>query len=108
MISDNLKRQDIWWRMVNAYVPNLRPTGGDNYIGTCPHPDHDDKVPSFSVHEFDMVFHCFGSSCDWSGNAVDFAKHFGEDPKPFYSDGYKSNKPLINSRITAIKNNINN
>jgi hypothetical protein len=112
MISDNLKRQDIWWRMVNAYVPNLRPTGGDNYIGTCPHPDHDDKVPSFSVHEFDMVFHCFGSSCDWSGNAVDFAKQFGNDPKPFYvltAKGYHipkkgfapSNKPVNSQNIAG-------
>ena len=112
MISDNLKRQDIWWRMVNAYVPNLRPTGDGNYIGTCPHPDHDDKVPSFSVHELDMVFNCFGGSCGWQGNAVDFAKQFGNDPKPFYvltAKGYHipkkgfapSNKPVNSQNIAG-------
>jgi len=98
MITDNLGVQDLWWRMVNAYVPNLKPSGGGNYIGRCPHPDHDDRKPSFSVHEFDRVFNCF--SCGWKGDAADFAKQFGNDPKPFYrgkgfAPNTSSNRPNI-------------
>lgn len=101
MISDNLGVQDLWWRMVNAYVPNLKPSGGGNYIGSCPHPDHDDRKPSFSVHEFDRVFNCF--SCPFKGDAVDFAKQFGNDPKPFYRG--KGFAPNTSSNRTNIGGN---
>ena len=95
MITDNLGVQDLWWRMVNAYVPNLKLSGGGNYIGRCPHPDHDDTKPSFSVHELDRVFNCF--SCGWKGDAAHFAEVVGVDPKPFYrGKGFAtSNKPVI-------------
>ena len=98
MITNNLGVQDLWWRMVNAYVPNLKLSGGGNYIGRCPHPDHDDTKPSFSVHELDRVFNCF--SCGWKGDAAHFAEVVGVDPKPFYrgkgfAPNTSSNRPNI-------------
>ena len=38
---------------------------GDEYVGRCPIPDHDDSSPSFTVNESKNVWHCFG--CDRMG-----------------------------------------
>jgi len=73
---------------------NIKATGKDQFIARCPFPLHEDRIPSFS---FDRkgLYRCHG--CGRKGNAVDFAKHFGEDPKPFYSDDYKKPNGLINN-----------
>ena len=92
--------------LFERHCTNIKATGKDQFIARCPFPPHEDRNPSFSFNN-EGLYKCHSKKCGEEGNAVDFAKHFGEDPKPFYSDGYKSNKPLINSRITAIKNNIN-
>jgi len=99
MITDNLGVQDLWWRMVNAYVPNLKPSGGGNYIGRCPHPDHDDPKPSFSVHELKRVFKCFG--CGWEGDSYQFAREFNMSHANIYLDspvknGVSSSHPTPN------------
>ena len=41
---------------------------GKVYMGRCPHPDHEDKNPSFYVYP-DSRFYCYG--CGWHGDAVD-------------------------------------
>jgi len=85
--------------LFEKHVNKIRQSGNNNYVGLCPY--HDDNKSSFS---FEVTnggqFICF--ACDETGNAIKFAKAMGEDPKPFYSDDYKTHKPLINSRVTAI------
>ncbi len=46
----------------------MSPSGGA-YVGRCPHPDHEDKNPSFNVYA-DGRFRCYG--CGWHGDAADF------------------------------------
>ena len=43
-------------------------------MGRCPFPDHKEKTPSFSVSEFQGLYHCFG--CKKSGNVFTFLKEF--------------------------------
>jgi len=85
--------------LFEKHVNKIRQSGNNNYVGLCPY--HDDNKSSFS---FEVTnggqFICF--ACDETGNAIKFAKAMGEDPKPFYSDDYKTHRPLINSRVTAI------
>jgi hypothetical protein len=89
--------------MVNAHINNLKPSSGGNYIGNCPHPDHDDRHPSFSVHELDRVFNCF--ACGFKGDAVDFAKQFNYDPKPYYrKQGFATSKTGSKSKNIAGNN----
>ena len=68
--------------------------GNDKFTARCPFPLHEDKNPSFSFNRKGL-YRCHG--CGEEGNAVVFAKHFGEDPKPFYSDDYKKPNGLINN-----------
>ena len=40
---------------------------GNWHIGLCPHPDHNDKTPSFTIKEWpngNMTWHCFGCNQD--------------------------------------------
>jgi DNA primase len=41
---------------------------GRAYVGRCPHPDHEDRSPSFHVYP-DRRFHCYG--CGWRGDVTD-------------------------------------
>lgn len=43
-------------------------------MGRCPFPDHQEKTPSFSVSEFQGLYHCFG--CKKSGNAFSFLRDY--------------------------------
>lgn len=45
----------------------LRPSG-KAYVGRCPHPDHEDRDPSFHVYP-DGRFCCYG--CGWRGDVTD-------------------------------------
>jgi len=75
--------------LFKRHIPNLKHTkSGDNYLGLCPF--HPDTNPSFSCNFETGFYNCFG--CQKNGNAISFAKHFGEDPTPYYTDGYKSVK----------------
>jgi len=67
-------------------------TTGNQVSGYCPF--HQDSNPSFSYHITDGLWKCF-SGCG-EGDAADYAKRKGLDPKPYYrgvsnvSNGVKS------------------
>jgi len=42
---------------------------GDALKGHCPHPDHEDKDPSFYVYPEEARFYCYG--CRWHGDVTD-------------------------------------
>jgi DNA primase len=55
--------------LLGKYLPgrSLRPSGGSNYLTTCPfHKGGQEKKPSFSVNVDKGVFHCF--TCHESGS----------------------------------------
>ncbi len=62
-----LKQQADIVRIVGEYV-QLRKSGAQNYSGICPF--HNEKSPSFSVHQSRQFFHCFG--CGVSGDVFTF------------------------------------
>lgn len=62
-----LKQQADIVRVIGEYV-QLRKSGAQNYSGLCPF--HNEKSPSFSVHQSRQFFHCFG--CGVSGDVFTF------------------------------------
>jgi DNA primase len=62
-----LKQQADIVRIIGEYV-QLRKSGAQNYSGICPF--HNEKSPSFSVHQSRQFFHCFG--CGVSGDVFTF------------------------------------
>lgn len=74
----------------------IKTSGGSQYTALCPF--HDDTHHSFSFNTQTTQYYCH--TCDAKGNAVKFAKQFGENPKPFYSKDYK---PVKNGSITVVK-----
>jgi len=69
-------------------VKNIKQGSGGEYMGLCPF--HNEKKSSFSFNvRLGGVYNCKSGRCNAEGNAVKFAKHFGIDPVPFYSDKYK-------------------
>jgi DNA primase len=63
----DLKQQADIVRIIGEYV-QLRKSGAQNYSGICPF--HNEKSPSFSVHQSRQFFHCFG--CGVSGDVFTF------------------------------------
>ncbi len=63
----DLKQQADIVRIIGEYV-QLRKSGSQNYSGICPF--HNEKSPSFSVHQSRQFFHCFG--CGVSGDVFTF------------------------------------
>lgn len=49
-------------------LTELRPSGNSR-LGRCPHPDHEDRNPSFHVY-LDGRFRCYG--CGWHSDVTDF------------------------------------
>ena len=47
---------------------------GNQHMGLCPFPDHNEKSPSFSVSEDKQLYHCFG--CKKSGNIFTFLETY--------------------------------
>lgn len=47
---------------------------GDQHMGLCPFPDHNEKTGSFSVSESKQLYHCFG--CKKSGNIFTFLESY--------------------------------
>jgi KaiC/GvpD/RAD55 family RecA-like ATPase/5S rRNA maturation endonuclease (ribonuclease M5) len=84
-------------QMCESNILNLKKSSGDNYKGTCPSGNHNDRNPSWSINIHTSEHHCF--SCDFKGNGVTLAKHLDLDPKPFYTDDYKHNQTLKNGHI---------
>ena len=64
-----LKQQADIVRIIGEYV-QLRKSGAQNYSGLCPF--HNEKSPSFSVHQSRQFFHCFG--CGVSGDVFSFVQ----------------------------------
>lgn len=61
--------------LFSKYVRNIKKASKPgNWVGLCPF--HDEKTPSFYFDE-EGLYHCFG--CDSKGNAITFAKAFGEE-----------------------------
>jgi hypothetical protein len=71
--------------LFERHCRSVKSTGSNQYVALCPL--HDDSHHSFSFNTTSTQYYCF--ACGEKGNAVKFAKHFGEDPKPFYSDDYR-------------------
>lgn len=63
----DLKQQADIVRVIGEYI-QLRKAGAQNYSGLCPF--HNEKSPSFSVHQSRQFFHCFG--CGVSGDVFSF------------------------------------
>ena len=64
-IDEIIEKNDIG-DVIGEYVKLERK--GSGYSGLCPF--HNEKTPSFSVHEGKQIFKCFG--CGKGGNVVNF------------------------------------
>jgi DNA primase len=64
-----LKQQADIVRVIGDYV-KLKKAGAQNFSGLCPF--HNEKTPSFSVHQTRQFFHCFG--CGVSGDVFSFVQ----------------------------------
>lgn len=91
---DHSQMSDVL-NMFNRHCNKMQKLSGSQYIALCPF--HDDTKRSFSFNE-EGLYNC--KACGVSGNAVKFAKHFNENPKPFYSDDYQS---PIKNRYKSVK-----
>jgi DNA primase len=56
--------------VIDARVPLVK--RGANYLARCPF--HNEKTPSFTVHQDRQFYHCFG--CKASGNAISFLMEY--------------------------------
>lgn len=65
-IFEKLRGEVDLAQLAGCYA-ELRPSGRAS-VGRCPHPDHEDRSPSFYVYA-DRHFHCYG--CRWHGDVVD-------------------------------------
>tara|TARA_B110000116_G_scaffold83989_1_gene73137 strand:- start:240 stop:2162 length:1923 start_codon:yes stop_codon:yes gene_type:complete len=79
------------------HLDGFKQTKGNQYIGCCVW--HDDTKPSLSINVSTGQYKCF--SCDAKGNAIEFCKHQGIDPSPYYSEEYKRNEGNVNK--TTVK-----
>lgn len=64
-VEEVRQRSDIV-DVIGSYV-HLQKKGA-NYMGLCPF--HNEKSPSFSVHQGKQMYHCFG--CGVGGNVFTF------------------------------------
>ena len=64
-----LKQQTDIVRIIGDYV-KLKKAGAQNFSGICPF--HNEKTPSFSVHQTRQFYHCFG--CGVSGDVFSFVQ----------------------------------
>ncbi|MBZ5648336.1 MAG: DNA primase [Acidobacteriia bacterium] len=64
-----LKQQADIVRIIGDYV-KLKKSGAQNFSGLCPF--HNEKTPSFSVHQTRQFYHCFG--CGVSGDVFSFVQ----------------------------------
>ncbi len=79
--------------LYEKHIKKIKRSGNNNYVGLCPF--HNDTHQSLGFNEIGL-YNCF--TCGAKGNAISMAKHFNEDPRPFYD------KPLINNGGTTVKN----
>ncbi len=80
------------------HIDKIKPAGSnDQYIGSCL--KHEDKNPSFTFNTESGLFHCF--SCEFSGNAYQFAQSVGINPKPYRNGTF----PLTESHPNQVSKN---
>jgi DNA primase len=58
--------------IITEHTQLKRSGSGDNWVGACPFPDHNDKSPSFSVNASKNVYYCFG--CGKRGDVITFVR----------------------------------
>jgi DNA primase len=58
--------------IITEHTQLKRSGSGDNWVGACPFPDHNDKSPSFSVNASKNVYYCFG--CAQRGDVITFVR----------------------------------
>ena len=89
--------------LFERHCSSVQSSGGSQYKALCPF--HDDSHRSFSFNS-EGLYNCKG--CGESGNAVKFAKHFNENPKPFYSKDYQKNdsKSTGNTVFNGVKTEV--
>lgn len=71
-IYEDIKSRIRLSSIIRQYVPSLKPVGNDDFRGLCPF--HNEKTPSFLVHDRDGYYKCFG--CGVSGDSVKFIEEF--------------------------------
>ena len=86
--------------LYERHCDGIKSQGSSQYVALCPF--HPDTHHSFSFNS-EGLYNCFG--CGKNGNAVKFAKHFGDNPKPFYSDDYQ--RTDRKQAVKPIKNGLN-
>lgn len=70
--------------LFEKYVPNLKKGSGNQWRGNCPfRSEKTKKNKSFCIDMDKGLYHC--KSCAAKGNAVTFAKHFGECIYPHHN-----------------------
>jgi len=87
--------------LYQRHCDGIKSQGSSQYVALCPF--HDETVHSFSFNTETSLYYCH--SCTEDGNAVKFAKHFGDNPKPFYSDDYQ--RTDRKQAVKPIKNGLN-
>ena len=92
------QQQSLLMELVTSRISKLKRVGGDEYQGCCP--AHDDQKPSWGFNELTALHNCH--SCSFGGNAVVLAKHFNEDPKPFYSADYQSGTGSLVEKVPVV------
>jgi DNA primase len=83
--------------LVQRYLPNrrLKPSGGSNYLTTCPFPWHkggNEKTPSFSINVDKGVFKCF--TCHVAGG-LEYFLHLLEVPRDRIDSETRLIKPFL-------------
>jgi 5S rRNA maturation endonuclease (ribonuclease M5) len=77
------------------HIDKIKPAGSnDQYIGSCL--KHEDKNPSFTFNTESGLFHCF--SCEFSGNAYQFAQSVGINPKPYRNGIFQNHLNQVSKR----------
>ena len=98
--------------LYERHCDGIKSQGSSQYVALCPF--HDETVHSFSFNTETSLYYCH--SCTEDGNAVKFAKHFGDNPKPFYSDDYqrtdrkqavKLSESELRNKATGYMSNVN-
>lgn len=68
-LVQNLDGKVDYESLFKEFTSNLK-SKGDQLIGSCPFPDHQDEHPSFNVNKFTGQYSCYG--CGRKGNGIAF------------------------------------
>ncbi len=76
---DKLKASISMKDLASLYIKDLSRASGNIWSGSCPHPDHNDSLPSFRVWEHTNTWACMGCHSGKKDNK----ENFGTDPIAF-------------------------